>query len=76
LYVFQLDVAAFGDSLAPSVGGNALQHFLALIPRAGGPNGGNSLRPTEILHDESSQRLALNIFCDYDQRLASLRNLL
>ncbi len=75
LYVVQLDVEAFGDGLAPSKAGNVLQHAPALIPGAGCPDSSDLQRTTQLVHDESSQRLAPNILCDYEQRLATLGDL-
>jgi hypothetical protein len=46
------------------------------VPAAGRPDGRNSERATEFVHNESSQRLALNIFRNYEQRLADVRDLL
>src|ERR1039458_3563313 len=76
LYVFQLDVEACGDRLATGEEGNVLQHTLALIPEAGCPDSSNSQRATQLVYDESSQRLASNILCDYEQWLATLCDLL
>src|SRR5208282_1371071 len=72
LYVFQLDVEAFGDGLAAGEEGNVLQHTLALIPEAGSPDGSNSQRATQLVHDESSQCLAPNILCDMSSGLPLL----
>jgi hypothetical protein len=78
LYIFQLDVEPFGDGLATREDGNLLQHTLALIPEARCPNGRNLQRASQLVHDEISisQRLAPNILCDYEQRLATLCDLL
>src|ERR1700691_1025917 len=76
LYVFQLDVEPFSDGLPTREHGNLLQHNLALIPEAGCPDGRNLQRAPQFIHDEISQRLAPNILCDYEQRLATLCDLL
>ena len=76
LYVFQLDVGAFGDGLAPGEAGNVLQHSLTLIPEAGCPDGSDLQRATQFSHNQSGQRLAPNILCDYKQRLSAFRDLL
>jgi len=48
----------------------------ALIPEAGCRDGSNLQRATQLVHDESSQRLAPNILCDDEQRVATLCDLL
>ena len=64
LYVVQLDVEAFSDGFATGEAGNAQQHILALIPEVGCPDGSNLQRAPQLVHDESSQRLAPNILRD------------
>src|ERR1039458_6823041 len=75
LYVVQLDVEALGDGGATSEAGNVLQHTLTLIPEARSPHGSHLQRATQLVHHESSQRLALNLLCDDEQRLADLCDL-
>ena len=76
LYVFQLHVEAVADDPATGEKGNVLQNALALIPEARCPYRSNLQGATQFVHDECSQRLALNIICDYEQRVATLCDLL
>src|SRR5450631_147063 len=72
----QVDAQAFGNDLATGEPSKVLQHSLALIPEGRRLDGSNLQRALQFAHDESGQRLASNILCDYEQRLAALGDLL
>lgn len=81
LYVFQLDVEAFfvgltADGLTADEDGNILQHTPALVTETGRPDGSNLQRAPQSVHNQSRQRFALHILCDYEQWLATLCDLL
>jgi len=76
LYVFQLDVEVFGDGRTSGEAGDVLQHAHALISEAGNPDGSHLQRATQLVHDQSGQRRALNILGNDEQRFATLCDLL
>ena len=76
LNVLELDAEVFGDGLAAGQDCNVLQHGFAAIAKAGGLDGSNVQRATQLVDDQSRQRLALNIFSDDHQWLAAPRDVL
>src|SRR2546423_1807788 len=74
--VLELESDFLGDDLAPAQHRNVLEHRLATIAEARRLDRGDAERPTELVDDQSSQRLAFNILGDDEQRLTHLRDLL
>ena len=76
LNVLQLDAEVFGDGLAAGQDGDVLQHGLAAIAEARSLDGADLQRAAQLVHDESRERFAFDVFRDDDERLAALGDLL
>src|SRR5258705_8722794 len=74
--VLELESELFGDNLAARQDTNVLEHRLAAITEAWSLHRGNAERATELVDDESRQRLSLDVLSDDEQRLAQLSDLL
>src|SRR5882724_694469 len=76
LDVLQLDAEVFGDGLAAGEGGDVLQHVFAAIAEAGRLDGADLQRATQFVDHQGSQRFALDVLSDNEQRFAALGDLL
>ena len=75
LDVLELDAEVFGDGLAAGEDRDVLEHRLAAVAEAGGLDGGDVERATELVDDEGGERFAFDVFGDDDEGLAGLRRL-
>ena len=66
----------FGDNLATSQDGNVIEHRLATIAKAWSLDGDRLEGPANLVDDETSQGLTLDVLGNNKQRLARLHNLL
>ena len=76
LHVLELDAEVFGDGLAAGEDGDVLKHGLAAIAEAGGLDGRDLERATELVDDEGGEGVAVDVFRDDDEGLAGLHGLL
>ena len=76
LNVLELDAEIFGDGLAAGQDCDVLQHRLAAIAEARSLHGRDLQRATQLVDDESRERFAFDVFCDDQERLAGLGDLL
>ena len=76
LNVFQLNAEILSDGFATGEFRDVIEHGLAAIAEARRLDGGDLQRATQLVHDQSCQRFAFNIFGDDQQRTAALRDLL
>src|SRR6516165_1538614 len=72
--VLELDTEVLRDRLAAGQDRDILQHGLAAVAEARGLNGGDLQAATQAVHDESGERLALDVLGDDQQRLAGLHH--
>src|SRR6266566_4988189 len=68
--VVKLDAEVLGERLAAREDRDVLEHGLATVTEAGGLHRATGERASELVHDQSSQRLALDLLSDYQERLA------
>src|SRR4029079_4872160 len=73
-YVLELDAEVFRDRLATGQDGDVLEHGLAAIAEARRPDGGNLETAAQLVDDERSERLALDVLSDDQKRLARLHD--
>src|SRR5215469_9106118 len=76
LNVLQLDAEIFGDGLATGQDSDVLQHGFTTIAESRSLYGSNVQRAAQLVDDESSERLALNVLSDDHQRFTALRDIL
>src|SRR5438067_2029867 len=76
LEVLELDPEIFRDRLAAGHGRDVLEHGLASIAEARRLDGAACERPSQLVHNEGRQRLALQILGEDEQRLRGPRDLL
>src|SRR5262249_61531529 len=70
--VLELDAEILGDHLTAGEYGDVLQHGLAPIAEAWSLDRGDLQAAAKLVDHERGQRLALNVFGEYPQRLARL----
>ena len=75
LDVFQQDSKIFGDGFPSGEGCDVLQHGFAPVAEAGSLYGCNLQCPAKFIDDQSSQRFALNIFGNDDERPSAFSDL-
>ncbi len=76
LHVLELDAEIFRDRLAAGEDRDILQHRFPSIAESRSLHGRNLQGAAQFVDYESCERFALNIFCNNQQRLAALGNLL
>src|SRR6266705_1129198 len=76
LDVFQLDAQVFGYRLATGENGDVLQHGLAAVAESRRLDRNRLQGAAQLVHHQSRQCFALNVFGNDEQRLAGLGDLL
>ena len=74
--VFELVALLFADNGTAREGSNVFQHGLAAVAEAGSLHGRDFQRAAQLVHHQRSEGLAVHIFRNDDEGLASLKYLL
>src|SRR5262249_5023635 len=72
LYMLKLDAEILGDRSAPGQDGDVLQHSFAAITEARGLDRCNLKTATQLIDDESRERLTFHILGNDEKRFAGL----